>query len=129
MSPTSAQVDARIAECKGRWAAVGGTRDELTMLARERRDRQIAQMTADNKGTKEIADHFGLSAHAVRRIVGEWAMITDGLPPITTTPEAAGPSWETQPAARTDATPSSPAVSSRIVGQAHESRRTAYAAD
>ncbi|WP_143132528.1 hypothetical protein [Amycolatopsis rubida] len=135
-SPTSDEIDARIKACRGRWPQVSGDRDELTVLARARRDQQITQMGANGKSTLEICDRFGLSAQTARRIISTWTPIAVGLPIDTTLGE---PSGETRPTERATATASLSAVSSRVAEEDQDSpghgcsgvdpRGAAYAAD
>ncbi|HEY3482852.1 MAG TPA: hypothetical protein VGL02_28540 [Streptomyces sp.] len=55
-------------ECHGRWPQVSGDRDELTMLARQERNRLILTMTLKGKHPQTIAGRVGLGTDTVKRI-------------------------------------------------------------
>ncbi|WP_143132527.1 hypothetical protein [Amycolatopsis rubida] len=85
--PTKSQVEARMRECKGRWVEVSGDQDELTVLARARRNELIATKEADGISQHSIAREFGLSLDTVKLIVRN---SKTGAKPVRFEPDSAG---------------------------------------
>ncbi|HEY3482853.1 MAG TPA: hypothetical protein VGL02_28545 [Streptomyces sp.] len=91
--PTSAEVDARVLDCRGRWGKRRSNRDELTVLARQWRDALMVTWHWDHGlMPHEIADRLGISGRTVAAVLSIWK------PVATSKPVVAEPVWQAQPA-------------------------------
>ncbi|MET9263666.1 hypothetical protein [Amycolatopsis sp. NPDC004079] len=92
--PTDAEVDARIKECWGRWPQVSGDRDELTMLARARRNKLIGLWHAQGRSPQWIARKNGMAIDTVKRLIKAQDGLAAGRP---SGPEPTSPAPDRKP--------------------------------